>query len=522
MSVIHILMAAEAAAQERAVRSTAFRHRHLSERPLVVAAYNLSGEAAAPIGFCYGTDRSKPKVVVSGEPRNRESRFSAINTFAADLVAYVAPFLELVEVDAGRGKYTLRVATDAPQIVVPNRATRDYIGSRLGRSLRYLGLGETHEVPEATQWAGAHLSWLAEHAHFPGQSVFVAATELLARHFVTGQSDLENENIASMLAWIDNPPGGGRKLIDAAEKEAYGPVPDPDWEVKLEPLVKAWTTHNRSGNASGKVAVERQVEALVAPELRKAYSATWDALARAQEIPEAASVSGRWGTDVRHWSFHARRAEHAIPRFAKRHDALRAAHMLEQWSRALEGLEYAEAIDDPLVLAELDAAGRCVVGKVISIDLDHREVKPGNKNQTQVPLVRVELAGASNLLPGDGVLWTGDPRVHAEVRTIDARAALVAVLGGHKGGERLPGVRGTAVFAALSTFGGLSPDDPDDVPWTHRAADAAEPTRRGSRAGSDQTMTGAGDDSPDMTPEELLALPVVGAVTPDQVPEVLL
>jgi hypothetical protein len=514
MSVIQLLMAAEAAAQDRAVRRTAFLHRCLTPDPFVVAAYNLSGEAAAPIAFCYGTDPRKPKLVVSAEPRNRESRFGAINAFAADLVAYVSPFLELVEKQGARGK-VFRSAANAPQIVVPNRATRDFIGARLGRSLRYLGLGDTHDVPESTQWAGAHLSWLAEHAHFPGQSVFLAATELLARHYVTGQSDLENENLASFLAWIDNKPGSGLSAIDVAENAAYGPVPDPEWEVELEPLVKAWTLANRAGNAADRGKAEKQVEKLVAPKLREAYDATWAALARVQKIPAAPSVGERWAKDLRHWTSHALRSEKSIPRFAKRHDAIRAAHMLEEWSRALEALEFQETLDDPLIMAEIDAAGRCVTGKVTKIDTDNSEVKPGNKRRTQVPLVYVALAGASNLLPGEDVVWSGDSRVEAEVRTIDEKRALVAILAGHVGGSRLPSMGDQALFAALSTFGGRPPRDPEETPWTHRLAEEVA-------GGGDGAPDAAGDDSPDMTAAELAEAPVVGAVAPGDVPEVLL
>jgi hypothetical protein len=379
--------------------------------------------------------------------------------------------------------------------------------------MRYLGLGDTHDVPEATQWAGAHLSWLAEHALFPGQSIFLAATELLERHFVTGQSELENENLASLLAWIDNDPRQGLTQILAADETALGPVPDPVWEASLEPLVKAWTEHQRAGDQAGMAKAAARVEALVAPKLREAYEATWKALDRARQIPVAGSVASRWETDKRQWGAHALRAEQRIPRFARRHDVLRAAYMMEEWSGALEQLAFHEAIDDPLVLAELDAAGRCVSGKVCEVNLENHEVKPGNKNKTLVPILHIELAGPSTLLVEDSVLWAGKPTVRAEIRSIDEGKAVLAVLSGHKHGALLPARGSTAVFAAMSTFGGQSPTGPDEVPWTHRVAEEAiEPDDVGE----------ADDGSPDLSAGELLGLPVVGVIGSDAVPGVVL
>lgn len=518
MSLIDLVLAAEAAECRRAVRRTAYRHVHLAERPLVVVAYNLSGEAAAPLGIMYGTDPDDAKLVVAAEPRNRESRFAAINAFAADFATFVRPYLVLKTVPGKKRGTFKQVTHDAPQIVVPNRSTRSYLGARLGRSLRYLGLGDTHEVPEATQWTGSHLSWLAEHSHLPGQSVFLAMTETLAEHFVTGQSALEDENLATLLAWIDGVPGDVLPALEALETTAYGPVPDPRWEARLEPFVKQYSDGLREDDIAKRDAAFAAVEAAVRPALADAYAATHRAIDVMRTIDPAAGVADRWKTDHNDWTAHAKRAANGIPRFARRHDALRAARTLQRWSSAADSLETDQAFDDPMILARLDAAGRCVSGTVAAIDDTNKEVKPGNQNATKVPLVDIELTSPTRLLPGETVCFAVDRRAKGPIRSIDGDRVVVAVMAGPKALDDsglAPGDECT--FVGHDPWDGANPLSPDEVPWTHK-----ETTSDLAGDVSDDPTAGGDDDSPDMTLAELGDVPVLGPVGPDEEPGVVL
>lgn len=521
MSSVQLLMAAEAAAQNRAVRRTAYRHRHISSRPFVVAAYNLSGEAAAPFGFCYGQEPDHPKLSFAPEPRNRDARFKAIHDFAIDVVRYVTPFLKLVPEPQRNGKprngASREIATDAPQIVFPNQATRDYLGTRLGRSLRYLGLGQTQDVSTETKWAAAHLSWFGDHARMPGQSAFIAATELLARHFVTGQSQLENENLASLLAWIENAPTAGRKLIEAAESAAYGPVPSPDWERGLEREVIEWSRTTAAGQPALSEAYAEVIRKQLFEALAPAYRDTHRALALMRDIPAARSIDQRWKRDISAWSSHAHRAKNSIPRFSKRHDAIRAAQMLGIWSSALEQLKFEESLDDPLVLSELDAQGSCIIGTVRRVTLDNHEIKPGNKRRSQVPLVTIALRGATRLLSQDSLVWAQDPKVKAEVRSISKEEAVLALTDGHNRGTRVPVLRDEVSFAALGVFGGLPPQSPLNLPWTHRGIEDNTGSRR-----RPSIAEGLEDSSADMEPTELASMPIAGATPLEDVPGVVL
>lgn len=519
MSLVDLLLAAESARAQRAARRTAYRHVHVASKPLVVVAYNLSGEAAAPLGIMFGTgaDPGSAELVVAAEPRNRESRFGAINAFAAEFVKFLAPYLVLKTETTKKGTFR-QVAVDTPQIVTPNRGTRAYLGPRLGRSLRYLGLGDTHEVPDATQWTGAHLSWFAEHSQLPGQSTFLAMTEALADHFVTGQSSLEDENLATLLAWIDGVDGDILPVLEALEGVAYGPVPNPTWETKLEPFVKAYTDGLRADDevamkvASGYV-IERVREALT-----PAYVATHRALDVLRTLDPAASVSERWKTDHHEWSDHARRCSKGIPRFARRHDALRAAQSLQRWSSAAEALETDQAFDDPMIMARLDAEGRCVTGDVASVDFDNKEVKPGGRNRTTVPLIKLTLTAPTRLLEGEVVRWTGDRRVKGVLRDVEADSVVVAVTAQVKALKEvgLPADSET-MFVGLDPWEGRDPWAPDEVPWTHRPT-----TSELAGDGAEVPLPDAAEDTPDLTLDELVAIPVLGVVGPEDEPGVVL
>ena len=523
MSLIDLILAAEAARAGRAVRRTAYRHQHLVDRPLVVVAYNLSGEAAAPLGLMYGTDSdpTRASLVVAAEPRNRESRFGAINDFAADFVRFVAPTL-VMKTEPKKGGGFRQMASLTPQIVVPNRATRSYLGARLGRSLRYLGLGETHDVPDDTQWTGAHLSWFAEHSHLPGQSMFLAMTESLSQHFVTGQSALEDENLATLLAWIDGLPGDLLAELESREQRAYGPVPNPDWERPLEPLVKAYSEGLRSGDAKKVQVAFDRVEDSVREALAEAYEATHHAIEILRTIDPAPSLRDRWANDHWEWSDHARRSAEGIPRFARRHDALRAARTLQRWSSMAEALEVDQAFDDPLVMARIDAEGRCVTGTVDSIDMENKEVKPGNKQASVVPLIKVSLTAPTQLLEGEVVRVTADRRVKCVIRSVDVTSATLAVTAQVKAlRESGLGSGDDVMFVGLDPWEGMDPWAPDETPWTHRAPPDKTTSELAGNV-DDVALAATDDDSPDMTLDELGEIALVGAVGPDDEPGVVL
>ncbi|MEU8658050.1 hypothetical protein [Actinoplanes philippinensis] len=128
-----ILLAMHANRTGRAVPRAAYRHVHLTPKPFVVVAYHLPGDPSTPIGLLYGTRRTRPEIAVAQTPFTWANKIKTITNFARDLNRYVGEF---VTGDTRR----------APQLIVPNKATAEWLCADMGRFLRNL--------PEEGEWAG--------------------------------------------------------------------------------------------------------------------------------------------------------------------------------------------------------------------------------------------------------------------------------------------------------------------------------------------------------------------------------
>ena len=108
---------------------------------------------------------------------------------------------------------------DAPQLVVPNAATADWLGGIVGRFTRNLRSDGDAPAPLSVPLAGKHLSFFAD--LLPGSSLVLAATDALTIHWQTGQLPSEDLNLAALLGWIDprpawtarRPPGRARRRL---------------------------------------------------------------------------------------------------------------------------------------------------------------------------------------------------------------------------------------------------------------------------------------------------------------------
>lgn len=478
------LVAADA---RRAQPIAGFHHRYLSRRPLVLCCYHLAGDPGAPLGFVYGTDPDSPQVIVVGEPRNRDLRFRALERLANDFNDYFGGFRTrqtVLDRNGGqkfrRDGTELMLADEAPQLVVPNSATADWLGL-LARSTVWLQTEGEFAVQPSLPVFGAHLTYLTSRRKLPGSANILAATELLDLHWTTGQTDFEDANLATLLSWIDErwldpewfnpwvPPPDGCEAARLAESlPSAGPVPDPVWDTTtLEPLVEAFNSERRVGRQTDRTVTRLRAAVLAA--LTPAWIATWRAIGLVRALPEAASVSVRWDSDRWSWTNHLHRAEAGRAFFRRHLTAIQSARLLGDTEDAAAGLAAAMAIDDPLVMARSIAAGDAVEGLVIERDDSHFEMGPSGRRRVSRPIIRMAADDPLIQPIGTSMIWAADTRVRGEIHRLPEQPGdpvEIKIIGGMRNGA-LPNVGDRGCFTTLVPPTRYGDTLPETAPWTH-------------------------------------------------------
>ncbi|MFI8965494.1 hypothetical protein ACIGO8_25670 [Streptomyces sp. NPDC053493] len=518
MSLISSLARMEAVESGRAQPLATVRHRHLSERPLVFVPLTTSGEAGAPLGALVGTDPEQPRLLVVPQPRDRDLRFAFLAELADAILPYVDSFagaveaVERSETDPETGKKVkveVELCADAPQLVVPSRAGIEYV-RLLGRSMRFRRTAEQDPetpfpAPPRVPLLGRWLTHFGERARVPGSSLLVAATDLLNRHWATGQSSLEDQHLGALLAWIDVPEGGSgaeaalRAELGRDERGQLlcppaGPATDPAFDNRLlAPAIEAYDRARQALGAAedGEAAdtglaalhgAERAIRGLLAAQLKPTWDAVWRALDLLRELPEGARVEDRWTRD--RWSFTGQRDRIAAgePPQPRRDDAVTAAQKLAAREQAQGQLEAQEALDDPLVLAGRRLAGEAFVAEVVEVTMAWSE----SKRPAPRPLLTVRTQDRPQLGAGVKVYRSLDGKPQsAEFVGHEPDGSLVLRVLDKMGrgkepaegslpekGERIA----WTLFEHEQRMGAKLPD-PEATPWTHGGpprADAVE------------------------------------------------
>ncbi|MBY8879226.1 hypothetical protein [Actinacidiphila acidipaludis] len=504
MSVLHTLARAEAVAAGRAVPAATVLHRRLSARPLVLVLLTTAGEAGAPLGALAGTDRDAPELLVVPQPLDRDLRFG----FFAGLAGIVLPLLdacaERTETEpATRNREETELCADALQIVVPNAATVDYL-RLVGRSTRFLRTAEDpdapYPVPAPLPLLGRWLTHYAERARTPGSSLLVAMTDLLSRHWTTGQSALEDQHLGSLLGWIDPPPGldgaaaaaraeTGRTPDGLLVSPPAGPATDPRFDNRV--LAPALTRYDAARAAgSGVAAAEAAVRRLVASQLRPVWDDVWHGLDLLRALPEGAHVEERWKRD--RWSFtgHRDRVVAGEPPQPRRDDAIAAAQKLAGRETAQARLAAQEALDDPLALAARRLAGEAFTGVVRDVEMafsdgrrpmprplvtldtgDLPQAEPGARVYRAVPEARsaqpADLVSVEAAPGAPGVPDAADAAVNGCRITVRLTGGMGNGKAPREGSVPAPGDRVTFTLFEHDPRGGPALPDQEATPWTH-------------------------------------------------------
>mgnify|MGYP001074089405 CR=1 FL=1 len=467
MSVLAAFARARAVREGRAQPIATVRHLHLSPRPMVFIPLRLAGEAAAPLGAMLGTDPAEPHLLVVPQPRDRDQRFA----FVAELAAIMLPYLERYakDVETVEAKTPYERSLDAPQILVPN--PRGIAFTRLlGRSCRFRRADGPYPVHPSVPVLGQWLTFLADRAEFPGSSLLVAMTEALAAHWATGQSRVEDGNLAALVGWIAPPDGmTGPEAAAAAEDMVWSPPAGPDTapEFDAEVLAPAIRTYEATGSVA-------QVRDAVRSQLEPTWRVMWRAVELLRGLPEARGVPGRWERDRAEFTREAIRIAEGGPPRGRHDSAVGAAVRLSAMERAQQAFEAQRALDDPMVMVEHRLEGRAFAGEVVAVELERRIVPPGRTRAVNRPLVTVVTADPVRLAPGDVLISPARPRQHCEVVEVRRGTVVLQVNDGMGRGAR-PAPGSVPEVGEIVCYADLDPGDGpgfpfpsrEETPWTH-------------------------------------------------------
>ncbi len=471
---LDVLLAERALATGRAQLRATVRHVHLSKRPMFLVAFQPAAEPFSALGVALGQSAKDVIKAVVIEPRNRTLLFRAMLPVAQRFNAWMRSFAG-ERVPIGRNDDDDRERTvDAPQLIVANSGMVNLL-EHWGRRFAYLQTSGAEPADPALVEFGRHLQFLAGHASMPGQAIVVPATALLRRHFRTGQSDLEDENLAALDAWVAPPAGTtGQAASLNVEDIAVGPLLQPDDDNEAHGLIANFGKERKGSTDEALVRrLEPALHALMAPHLNRAFGLVSRAPKHVAELPEGSSVAGRWVDDCIAYTGHVDWTSSGGFRRA-RDSAQRAARLRLRLEKAQGRLEAEEAADDPLTMAGYELIGKAIHGRIVSVDPSHkdgpRKIRPLIVLETEHP----------SLIPSAKALWWSERpgQLRAEVVSTASHGkgsrVTLKVTAGMRGD--LPVKSKTAWFCQLSaSSGGPSLPIPKEVPWTHKAQFSSTP-----------------------------------------------
>ncbi|MRH93530.1 hypothetical protein GFY24_40095 [Nocardia sp. SYP-A9097] len=398
MSTLTALARAAALDRGRAQPIATVRHSHIAEQPMVCIPLTMAGEANAPLAFMAGTERESPRLWVVPQPRARDLRLEFAGSLALTLHRYIGTYIGASPAVTGSH------LGSAPQLWVPNHRGIDFL-RLLGRSTRFRSTTGPHAVGVAVPRLGMWLTYFAEQAERAGSSLLLAATDVIGQHWASGQSAVEDENLAALMAWIDPAPGStaARGALEAEDPLLWppaGPTTDPGFDREV--LAPCIAEYDRAGTVRARRRALSRIESALRGQLDPTWQMMWQAIDQLRELRPGAHVAQRWARDVDAFGrFNTYMAEGGVPQ-PKRDSPVAAAVRLNELERCRAEYDAQRAFDDPLVMAEFRLIGEAFAGTVTSIATDRR-IGAG-RHAVLRPLATVVTSDPVRFAPGDGPL----------------------------------------------------------------------------------------------------------------------
>ena len=342
---------------------------------------------------------------------------------------------------------------------------------------------------------GRWLSFFAERAEHPGSCLLLAATDAVALHWASGQSPVEDLNLAALMGWIDPPAGiTGAEAAAAGEDPVTwppaGPATDPTFDNEvLAKLIAACDVPDDEARA--RQHAETALQAALAAQLAPTWRLMWRAVELLRAMPPGGRVAARWDADKDAFTSYAEYLRDGGPPQPRRDAAVAAARRLNWLERSQASYAAQRALDDPLVMAEHRLAGEAFAGPVTAAEPDRLD--SSGKRRKLRPLITVITEDPVRIDAGATLVSPSRPSQQARVVSLAPappgpavpaglvaaaarrRTEVVLELSGGMGraltaepgsvpepGERLCYTMLTDSYQPVSSF-----PDREHTPWTH-------------------------------------------------------
>ena len=473
----------------RAVRRTSLRHTHLAERPLGIVVWRLGGERFRAAAVAWGPVGGEYKLAVAGEPRNRDLYFAALTPFANDLCAHISRAAAVTE-DYKQGTWVQHIPVDPTQLVVANMATVNALGL-LGRYLAYLSdrNGQTPD-PNLVE-AGKHLRFYARHSRTPGQALIVPLDRMVAEHWATLHSPLEQANLAALDAQIAPPRGlNAFEAGTQAERDTdVGPEPPERVDRKTMDLLEVF---NQARNGSADPAVVKRLIGPLETHYRKLVDPVWKLIgrvhAREAALPAAPSTVRRYREDRVAFGRHIDWTVNQGGRYRTTDTPRQAATTLRNLEEAQRRLHAEMALDDPACMVPYLLDGKAIEGTVSNIDIHHRE-RP-NIRAVSRPRITVDTDDPMIVPDGKSLWWAANDSNEWKVistASYGSGTRVLLQLDAPYAAERVPLLRSRVVYSELHAEPiGYNRSLPQNPPWCHQP-DTPPPTPAAIDGGDAET-----------------------------------